>query len=96
MAAPALERVHRDTGCPAVVVIARGGEDANRTWAKRHGLTLPIGLRPRWDLSREYGILATPIAYLIDERGAVAAPVALGEDAILDLASGAPADPHST
>jgi peroxiredoxin len=92
--APVLERAHRSDRGPAVIIVARGGEDANRTWAQQHGLTLPIGLQSRWDLSREYGVLATPIAYVLDERGAVAAPIALGEDAILDLASGELTDPH--
>jgi peroxiredoxin len=94
MVAPVLERAHRQADGPAVVVIARGDVEANRAWAARLGLTLPIGLQSRWDLSREYGILATPVAFLLDERGAVAAPVALGEDAILDLASKASAETH--
>jgi peroxiredoxin len=84
--APAVERLHRSAAGPAVVVIARGDEAANRAWATRHGLTVPVGLQPRWDVSRQYGMLATPIGYLVDARGAIAAPVALGAEAILDLA----------
>jgi peroxiredoxin len=82
---PALERAHRQQSRTAVTVIPRGSLEANRAWADEHGLTLPIGLQSRWDTSRAYGILATPAAFLIDERGAIAAPVALGADAILDL-----------
>lgn len=84
-----LEAVHRLGSGPSTVVIARGDLETNRAWAAEHGLTPPIGLQHRWDVSRAYGLLATPVAYLVDERGNVAAPVAVGADAILDLAASA-------
>jgi hypothetical protein len=36
-----------------------------------------------------YGLFSTPVAYLIDERGIIAADAAKGVQAILDLAAGA-------
>jgi hypothetical protein len=54
-----------------------------------HGVSLPIGLQHHWDVSREFGMLATPIAYLVDERGTLSAPVAVGADEVLDLAESA-------
>jgi hypothetical protein len=42
-------------------------------------------LQHRWEISREYGILATPIAYLIGEQGIVITDVALGGAALLTL-----------
>jgi peroxiredoxin len=82
---PHLAELHRSGSGPAIVLIGRGDLEANQTWAVKHGLTLPIGVQRGWDVSREYGLLAAPIAYLVDERGTIAAPVAIGADAILDL-----------
>jgi peroxiredoxin len=85
LVASALERLHLESHRLSVLIVARGGAEANRAWMAEHGLTAPVALQPRWDLSRAYGILATPVAYLLDEDGTVAAPVALGANAILDL-----------
>jgi hypothetical protein len=93
---PELDRRHGANGEPAMIVVSRGGLDENRTWAARLGVTLPIGLQRRWDLSREYGILATPIAFLVDESGVIARPVALGADEILALAAEAGSGPAHT
>jgi hypothetical protein len=46
-------------------------------------------LQRHWDTSRAYGMFATPIAYLIDEAGVIAADVAQGPAAIISLAAGA-------
>jgi peroxiredoxin len=80
-----LEAVHQSGKGPSVVMVARGDPEANRVWAAGHALTMPIGLQRHWDISRDYRLLATPVAVLVDERGLVAAPIALGEDAIVDL-----------
>jgi peroxiredoxin len=85
---PALERLHQRGRGAAVLLVARGGAEANRAWAADRSLTVPIALQARWDLSREFGILGTPVAFLLDERGLVAAPAAPGADAILTLAAG--------
>ena len=42
-------------------------------------------LQRRWEVSKEYGIFATPVGYLIDEEGVIAKDVAVGSDAILRL-----------
>ena len=39
----------------------------------------------RWKLSKEYGIFAVPVAFLIDEKGVIARKVAQGVDEILAL-----------
>ena len=43
-------------------------------------------LQEKWKLSKEYGIFATPVAFLIGENGVIAKDVAVGTDAILALA----------
>jgi peroxiredoxin len=89
---PLLERAHCAESGPAIVLVSRGDLETNRAWAARLGLTMPIGIQRRWSLSREYGLLATPSGYLIDERGALVRPVALGADEILSVATGSGLD----
>lgn len=67
------------------VMVSRGGEEANRAKAEEHGLTFPVLLQRRWEVSRKYGIFATPVGYLLDEEGVIAKDVAVGSDAILQL-----------
>jgi peroxiredoxin len=85
--APKLERLSRETPGLNVVMVSRGDPDRNRSKAAAHGLTFPVVLQEQWKLSREYAKFATPIAYLIDGEGRIAANVALGTDAILALPS---------
>ncbi len=82
--APHLERIHRASSNLDVIMVSR---DAERTRAKiaEHGLTFPVVLQRHWEISRDYGMFAMPIGYLIDEEGIIAAPVAVGGAAILDL-----------
>jgi peroxiredoxin len=87
--APRLERLHRESDELAIAVISRGDPDANRVKATEHGLTYPIALQRHWSTSRDYGMFATPAAYLIDAAGVTEAPVAFGRDLILTLAEAA-------
>lgn len=82
-----LEAIHRRTSTLAVVVVSRGSEQVNRDVAAELQLTFPIGLQQHWEVSRAYAIFAAPVAYLIDELGTIAHTVAIGADAILDLAA---------
>jgi hypothetical protein len=66
-------------------MVSRGEPSANRQKVTQHRLTFPILLQRHWELSRRYGIFATPVAYLINEAGVIAADVAVGADAILTL-----------
>lgn len=83
--APKLQEVHRAGGDARIVMISRGDEGENQRKIIEHGLTFPVGLQPHWEVSRAYGMFATPIAFLIDENGAIARDVAVGSDAILSL-----------
>jgi hypothetical protein len=69
-------------------MVSRGDPETNRVKSTEHGLTFPIVLQRQWEISREYGMFATPIAYLIDEQGMIAADAAVGGNAILALAYG--------
>ena len=68
-----------------VVMISRGEPKENRLKVKEHGLTFPVLLQQRWEISRLYAMFATPVAYLIDEAGIIAHDVAVGLGPILRL-----------
>src|SRR5262245_16387046 len=80
--APQLESFHQEHPEIALVMISRGEPKDNRAKVKEHGLTFQVLLQQRWEISRRYAMFATPIAYLIDERGVIAHDVAVGTDAI--------------
>lgn len=83
--APQLERQHRASADAQVLMVSRGEVEANREKVEEHGLTYPIVLQQQWEVSRDYAMFATPVAYLIDENGVIAAEVATGVEAILAL-----------
>lgn len=68
-------------------MISRGEPRENRAKVKQHGLTFPVLLQQRWEISRRYAMFATPIAYLIDEAGVIAHEVAVGAEVITQLLS---------
>src|SRR5262249_11629688 len=84
--APRLQELHQERPDLQVVVVSRRGVDANRAKAAKLGLSFPIILQRQWEISRDYGMFATPIGYLIDERGIIARDVAVGVEPILALA----------
>ncbi len=83
--APQLEKFHREQSEVAVVMISRGEPKENRAKVKERGLTFPVVLQQRWEISRLYAKFATPIAYLIDEEGVITHDVAVGVEPILSL-----------
>jgi len=85
--APQLEKFHRAHPELEVVMISKGEPKENRAKVKEHRLTFPIVLQQQWEISRRYAIFATPVAYLIDERGVIAHDVAVGGQSILSLLS---------
>lgn len=83
--APQLEQLYRSLSTLHILVVSRGSLEANRAKVAEYGLTFPVVLQQRWEISREYAMFATPIAYLIDGHGIIASEVAVGLDAILGL-----------
>lgn len=81
-----LHRDHEGNGV-AVVMVGRGDLEANRRKAEEQGVGFPVVLQAKWELSRAYGIFATPVGFLIDDRGIISHNVATGLDAIADLVS---------
>ena len=87
--APQLARLHQEHGGNdlALLLVGRGDPEENRRKAAKFGIKFPVVLQEKWKLSKEYGIFATPVAFLIDAKGVIAQDVAVGKDAILDLAN---------
>ena len=90
--APDLAQFQADLRTSNVQLVLASPEDAesNRKLALEHRLTCPILLMPDdGPLAREtFKDQGTPVAYLLDEQGKVAQPVAVGGDEILALARG--------
>ncbi|HEV2381847.1 MAG TPA: TlpA disulfide reductase family protein [Terriglobia bacterium] len=86
--APHLVRLHQEhaNNGLAVVMVGRGNAEENRRKAEQHGFQFPLMLQEKWRLSRQYGSVATPAAFLIGEDGVITDDVALGRDAVLTLA----------
>lgn len=61
----------------ALVLLSRGDASSNLEQAERMGLECQIALAPSSG-SGTFGSLGTPAAYLLDEQGRVARPLALG------------------
>jgi peroxiredoxin len=78
-------REHRENGLD-VLMVSRGEREENRRKAAEHGIEFPVVVQRGWRLSKKYGIFATPIAFLVDERGVIARDVARGGPEILRLA----------
>jgi len=84
---PKLEEIHRKSKDLQVLMIGRGDPKANRNQVKKLGLTFPVGLQRSWEISRAYGMFATPVGYLVDEHGVLVEGIAVGGNRILALAA---------
>jgi len=87
--APHLVRLHREYANDGlgVILVGRGNAEENHRKAEQHGFQFPVLLQDRkWKVSKEYGTLATPAAFLIGEDGMIARDAAVGKDPILALA----------
>jgi len=83
---PHLQRIADMKTGIQIILIGRGGPDQNRAKAEALNVTLPFAVQKRWEVSRDYGIFATPVAFLVDEAGTIAERVATGLDPIRELA----------
>ncbi len=84
--APHLQELHLQRPDLQVLVISRRDTEATGAKAAALGLEFPIVMQQQWEISKKYGMFATPISYLIDEQGIVVKDVAVGVEPILALA----------
>jgi peroxiredoxin len=83
--APNLVRLSAKNPQLQVLMVSRGDLQENRAKAHANALPFSVVLQDGWKLSKEYGMFAMPIAFLINKRGVIAAPVAVGTEQILGL-----------
>ena len=69
------------SGAPQLLVVSTGSAEANR----QMGLRSEVLLDDDFLVGRAFKSTGTPSAVLLDERGAVSAPLATGEDAVRSL-----------
>jgi peroxiredoxin len=67
------------------VMVSRGELEENRRKCEQHRIVFPIGIQRGWRLSKQFGIFATPVAFLVDADGVIAREVAKGPEAIVAL-----------
>ncbi len=84
--APRLQELHEEESDLQMLVISRRDAEATAAKAAALELTYPIAMQQQWEISKQYGMFATPIGYLIDEEGIIVHDVAVGVQPILALA----------
>jgi peroxiredoxin len=89
---PRMEELHTRSTDLAVLMVSRADPESNRAMVAEFGLTFPIVLQRGWETSREYGMVAAPVGYRIDPKGAFEQTRAVGTDAILALAGSSTQD----
>ena len=75
---PLVELAEKKAGKVQVLMITRGDEERNKEKAQAFGYTFSVLLQKSWEISKLYGMFATPIGYLIDKDGMIAKEVAVG------------------
>lgn len=83
---PDLVHLHQTHPQLGIVMISRGEIEKNQAMAREYGIFFPLVLQRHWEVSRDYGIFATPVAFHVDEWGVTTRDVAVGREAVLSLA----------
>ena len=79
-----------------LLLVSTGDAESNRELAEKHGLECPILLqKDDSQVLDAFRGLGTPVAYLLDEQGRVAQPLAVGAKKVPELAREAIAQPKN-
>jgi peroxiredoxin len=70
-----------------LVLVSYGSREANRTLLDEHGLTCRVLLQRDGATVEGFAHMGTPVAYLLDEKGRIAKPVAVGARDVPELAA---------
>ena len=65
-----------------LLLVSSGGVEQNRQYVAEHGLRFRTILQPLGEPIEAFRTLGTPVAYLLDEQGKVAAPLAVGANQV--------------
>jgi peroxiredoxin len=69
-----------------LVLLSYGDAASNRALLDEHGLDCPVLVQPDGETVAGFARMGTPVAYLLDEKGRVAKPVAVGSREVPALA----------
>jgi peroxiredoxin len=72
-----------------LVLVSYGDVESNRALLEEHGLDCVVLLQPDGATIEGFARMGTPVAYLLDEKGRVAKPVAVGAGEVPALAEAA-------
>jgi peroxiredoxin len=72
-----------------LLLLSYGKAEPNRILAEEHGVDCPVLLQEPSEQLAAFSGLGTPVAYLLDEDGRVAAPLAVGANEVPELARAA-------
>lgn len=67
-----IEQLHRDLSARGLSILAVNIQESASTvaaWAREGKVTVPILLDPDGEVTRQYGVIATPTTFLIDQEG---------------------------
>jgi methylamine dehydrogenase accessory protein MauD len=67
---PDLNQLHRE-GKYQLLVVNNADRKKGRDWVNEHDVEFPVLLQDKWAVSKRYEVIATPFAFLIDEKGIV-------------------------
>lgn len=68
-----------------VVMVSQGDRATNASMIAKLRVTFPVVLQRQREVSTLYRMFAAPVGVLVDERGVIAAPAAIGPERILAL-----------
>ena len=68
-----------------VVMVSQGDRATNASLIAKLRVTFPVVLQRQREVSRLYRMFAAPVGFLVDERGVIAGPAAIGAERILAL-----------
>jgi peroxiredoxin len=81
---------HRPAGAPKLLVISTGSPEANRA----QEINSTLVLDPNFSIGPRFGVAGTPSAVLVDAKGRIASPVAVGAAGIWALVGEPPSPPN--
>jgi peroxiredoxin len=68
-----------------LVLVSYGSREANTALVEEHGLDCRVLLQPDGETVEGFAHMGTPVAYLLDEKGRIAKPVAVGAHEVPEL-----------
>jgi peroxiredoxin len=80
-------------GRPAPVIVTTGDARENRKQFRKFHVACPVLLQKAMEVASLYQAHGTPTGYLVDEKGRIGSPLAIGAEALLSLADGKVVEP---